>query len=109
MYVFPRTLGGRQSTPDALIPNYFLQLLLGDLEAFPGRMRYIISSACSSQLEVPGIPQSEASKGHPNQMLEPPELTPSNAKEQQFYFKVLLDIGAHHPAPKDGHAQFLKF
>jgi len=64
-------------------------LLLGDAEAFPGQMRYIIPPAVSGS--APGFPPSrmclenlegEAPGRHPNQMLKPPQLTPFDAEEQ---------------------------
>ncbi|MED6274144.1 hypothetical protein CHARACLAT_013499 [Characodon lateralis] len=57
----------------------------------------------------------EASRGQPKQMPEPPQLTPFDVEEQQFYSKLLSnDRGPHpisklvpgHPAEKDHFSRF---
>ena len=81
-----------QRNPDVPVPGHFLQLFRGDPEAFPGQLREIVSPTCPGS--SPGSPPSgtylehltrEASRGHPNQMPEPPYLTPLNGEEQRLY------------------------
>ena len=50
-----------------------------------------VCSRASSQLDVPENLQSAASRRHPNQMPEPPQLTPFIAKEQWLYSEFPLD------------------
>ncbi|KAF7663132.1 hypothetical protein LDENG_00217880 [Lucifuga dentata] len=62
----------------------------------------------SSQLGCPENLQREASRRHHNQMPEPPQLAPFNAKEQRFYFEPLPDVSAPHPIPKGEPSHPLK-
>ncbi|KAF7642704.1 hypothetical protein LDENG_00252660 [Lucifuga dentata] len=58
-----------------------------DTEAFPGQMGYVIPSACSGSPPSQTCPenlQREVFRKHPNQMPEPFQMTPFNAKQQRF-------------------------
>lgn len=64
-------------------------LLLEDLEAVPGHMGYIIPSICFG----PTLgPLKWASRRHPTQVAEPPQLALFSMKEQQFYSDLLPDV-----------------
>uniref|UniRef100_A0A672YAI4 Calcium channel, voltage-dependent, T type, alpha 1H subunit a n=1 Tax=Sphaeramia orbicularis TaxID=375764 RepID=A0A672YAI4_9TELE len=73
----------KQGCPDFPLPRHLLQLFRGDPEAFPGQPRDIVSPTCpgSSPRSPPGgtcpehLPR-EASRRHPKQMPEPPQLAP---------------------------------
>ncbi|KAI3356345.1 hypothetical protein L3Q82_017575, partial [Scortum barcoo] len=79
-------------------PRHFLQLFRVDSEAFPGQPRDIVSPVCPGSSPGPPPPGGtclehlprEASRGHPKQMPEPPQLTPLDVKEQRLYSKLLL-------------------
>jgi len=80
--------------PGFLLPSNTLELL-GDPEAFPGQMRYIIPPAGSGSAPrsppsrtCPEYLEGEAPGRHPNQMPKPPHLTPFDAGEQRLYSKL---------------------
>lgn len=77
---------GKQATPDISLLSTIFQLLLGDAEAFPSQMNYIIPPACSRS--TPGSPTSctcwenfkkEAPRRHSYQMPKPSQLAPFDA------------------------------
>lgn len=74
---------------------------------FPGQMRHIIPPAASGSATesppsclCPENLQREASRRHPNQMPDPPQLAPFEAKEQQLYSELPGDVRAPHPISK---------
>ncbi len=79
----------------------------GDTEAFPGQPGDIVSPACprSSPGPPPGgtrpkhLPE-KASRRHPEQMPEPPQLTPLDVEEQRLYSELLPSEWAPHPISK---------
>ncbi|KAM4543101.1 eukaryotic translation initiation factor 5A-2 isoform 2-T2 [Odontesthes bonariensis] len=100
-----------QRDPDVPVPGHFLQLFWGDPEAFPAQPRNIVSPTCPGSSPEP--PPSgtgpkhltgEAFRRHPNQIPEPPHLTPLDLEEQRFYSEPLPDDQASHPISK-GRAQ----
>ncbi len=97
----------KQRCPDFPLPRHFLQLFRGDTEAFPGQPGDIVSPACprSSPGPPPGGTRPEhlpgkASRRHPEQMPEPPQLTPLDVEEQRLYSELLLSDWASHPISK---------
>ncbi|XP_062311935.1 uncharacterized protein LOC134016604 [Osmerus eperlanus] len=97
----------KQGGPDFPLPGHFHQLFLGDPEAFPGQPRDIVPPACPGSSPGP-LPSGtcpehltrEASRWHPYQMPEPPQLAPLDAEEQRFYSEPLPDDRASHPISK---------
>ena len=84
-------------------PSNTLQLLLGDPEAFPGQKRYIIPPAGSGSASAsppsrtcPENLERQAPGRHPDQMPEPPQLTPFDAEEQRLYSELPPDVWAPH-------------
>lgn len=97
----------KQRCPDFPLPRHFLQLFWGDTEAFPGQPGDIVSPACPRS--SPGPPPSgtcpehlprKASRRHPEQMPEPPQLTPLDVEEQRLYSELLPSDRASHPISK---------
>ncbi|KAL0146834.1 hypothetical protein M9458_057773, partial [Cirrhinus mrigala] len=86
---------------------HFLQLFRRNTEAFPGQPRDIVPPACpgSSPGPPPGgtcpehLPR-EASRRHPEQMPEPPQLASLDVKEQRVYSELLPSDRAPHPISK---------
>ncbi len=85
----------KQRCPDLPLPRHFLQLFRGDTEPFPGQPGDIVSPACprSSPGPPPGGTRLEhlpgkASRRHPEQMPEPPQLTPLDVEEQRLYSEL---------------------
>ena len=73
---------------------------------FPGQMRYIIASAASGSATeslpselCPVNLQREASRRHPNQTPDPPQLAAFEAKEQQLYSELPRDARAQGLSP----------
>ncbi|KAM8748088.1 uncharacterized protein AB9X84_015870 isoform 2-T4 [Acanthopagrus schlegelii] len=85
-----------QGHPDFPLPGHFLQLFREDPKAFPDQLGDIVTPACpgSSSGSPPGgtcqehLPR-EASRGHPKQMPEPPQLAPLDVEEQRSYSELL--------------------
>ncbi len=86
----------KQRCPDFPLPRHFLQLFRGDTEAFPGQPGDIVAPACPSS--SPGPPPGgtrpehlpgKASRRHPEQMPELPQLTPLDVEEQRLYSELL--------------------
>ncbi len=80
----------KQRCPNFPLPRHFLLLLWGDTEAFPGQSGDIIPPACprSSLGSPPGGMRLEhlprkASRRHPEQIPEPPQLAPLDVEEQR--------------------------
>ena len=74
-----------QGAPGPLLPSNVFQFLLGDPEAFPGQLGYVIppvSSGSPTCWTCPENIQGEAPRRHPDQMPEPPQLAPFETKEQ---------------------------
>ncbi|CAG5932572.1 unnamed protein product [Menidia menidia] len=96
-----------QGNPDFPLPGHFGQLLRGDPEAFPGQPGHIVPPAGpgSSSGPSPGgtspehLPR-EATRRHPEQMPEPPQLAPLHVEEQRLYSEPLPDGRASHPISK---------
>ncbi len=91
----------KQRCPD------FLLLLRGYTEPFPGQSGDIIPPACpgSSPGSPPGgtLPEHlprKASKRHPEQMPEPPQLAPLDVEEQWLYSEILPSDRAPHTISK---------
>ncbi|CAM4567741.1 unnamed protein product [Leuciscus chuanchicus] len=83
------------------------ELVRGDTEAFPGQPGDTVSPACPRS--SPGSPPSgtrpehlpgKASRRHPEQMPEPPQLTPLDVEEQRLYSELLQSDRASHPISK---------
>ncbi|MEQ2228679.1 hypothetical protein ILYODFUR_011333 [Ilyodon furcidens] len=73
----------KQRDPDIPLPSRLGQLVRGNPKAFPGQPRDIVPPACPGSSSGP--PHSatcpehltrEASRRHPNQMPDPPQLAP---------------------------------
>uniref|UniRef100_A0A8C9U6H6 TBC1 domain family member 15 n=1 Tax=Scleropages formosus TaxID=113540 RepID=A0A8C9U6H6_SCLFO len=85
-----------QSTPDLPLPAHLLQFLWGNPKAFPGQPGDIVSPTCPGSAPRPPpsgtspehLPR-EASRRHPEQMPEPPQLAPLDAEEQRLYSELL--------------------
>ncbi|GAA6103505.1 uncharacterized protein LOC121641801 [Tachysurus ichikawai] len=97
----------KQGRPDFLLPRHVLQLFRGNTEAFPGQPRDIVPSAYPGS--TPGPPPGwicpehlprEASRRHPEQTQNPPQLTPLNVEEQRLYSELLSSDRAPHPISK---------
>ena len=97
----------QQGNPDCPLPSHFHQLFWGDPKAFPGQPGDVIPPACPGS--APRSPPSrtclkdlprEASRRHPHQMPEPPQLAPLDMKEQRLYSESLPDVRAPHPISK---------
>jgi len=90
IYFLPLIRGGvrqqvQEGNPDIPLPSDTLQLLQRDPEAFPGQKLHIIPPTCPESPPSRTCPenlQTEATRRHPNQMAEPPQLIPFNA---EFY------------------------
>ncbi|MED6250365.1 hypothetical protein ATANTOWER_031063 [Ataeniobius toweri] len=87
----------KQRRPDFPLPR---QLLWCKPKVFPGQLRNIVPPAC------PGPPPGgtclenllgEASRRHPKQMPEPPQLTPLDVEQQRFHSELLKDGRAPNP------------
>ena len=85
-----------QGHPDLPLPGHFLQHFREDPKAFPGQPSNTVTPACpgsSSGSPPSGTCQEhllrEASRGHPKQMPEPPQLAPLDVEEQRLYSKLL--------------------
>ncbi len=97
----------KQRWPDFPLPRHFLLLLRGNTEAFPGQSGDIIPAACPGS--SPESPPSgtcpehlpgEASRRHPEQMPDPPQLAPRDVEEQLLYSELLTSDRAPHPISK---------
>ncbi|MEQ2252927.1 hypothetical protein ILYODFUR_026849, partial [Ilyodon furcidens] len=93
----------KQRDPDFPLPSHLGQLVRGNPKAFPGQPRNIVPPACpgSSSGPLPGgmCPEHltrEASRRHPNQIPEPPQLAPLDMEKQRLYSESLLDDRASH-------------
>ncbi|MEQ2257836.1 hypothetical protein ILYODFUR_038915 [Ilyodon furcidens] len=93
--------------PDFSLPSHLGQLVWGNPKAFPGQSRNIFPPACpgSSSGPPPGgtCPEHltrEASRRHPNQMPESPQLAALNEEKQRLYSESLSDDRASHPISK---------
>ncbi|XP_050960778.1 uncharacterized protein LOC127162047 [Labeo rohita] len=94
----------KQRRPDFPLPRHFLQLFRRNTEAFPGQPRDIIPPACpgSSPGPPPGgtcpehLPR-EASRRHPEQMPEPPQLASLDVKEQRYKIHLSTTSNSHTP------------
>ncbi|KAK0144409.1 hypothetical protein N1851_017229 [Merluccius polli] len=78
-----------QGAPGPLLPSNVFQFLLGDPEAFPGQLGYVILPVylmVSYQLDVPRKP--------------PRGGAPFDAKEQRLYSELPPDVRAPHPISK---------
>ncbi|KAL7836401.1 hypothetical protein AOLI_G00276850 [Acnodon oligacanthus] len=97
----------KQRGPVLPLPRHLLQLVRRDTEAFPRQSRDIIPPTCpGSSLGSPPcrtclehLPR-EASRGHPHQMPEPPQLASLNMEEQRLYSEPLPNPRASHPISK---------
>ena len=96
-----------QGAPGPLLPSNVFQFLLGDPEAFPGQLGYVIPPVSSRSTSwsptswmCPENLQGEAPRRHPDQMPEPPQLAPFDAKEQRLYSELPPDVRAPHPISK---------
>ncbi|MEQ2254086.1 hypothetical protein ILYODFUR_000121 [Ilyodon furcidens] len=81
----------KQRDPDFPLPSHLDQLIQGNPKAFPGQLRNIVPLACpgSSSGPPPGGMclehfTKEASRRHPNQMPEPPQLAPLGMEKQRL-------------------------
>ncbi len=97
----------KQRCPDFPLHRHFLQLFRGDTEAFRGQPGDIVSPACprSSPGPPPGGTRPEhlprkASRRHPVQMPDPPQLTPLDVEEQRLYSELLPSDWASHSISK---------
>uniref|UniRef100_A0A8C6LSA8 Reverse transcriptase domain-containing protein n=1 Tax=Nothobranchius furzeri TaxID=105023 RepID=A0A8C6LSA8_NOTFU len=82
----------KQRGPDFPLPSHLGQLLRGNPKAFHGQVRDIVLPACpgSTFRSPPGWMclenlTREASRRHPDQMPEPPQLAPLDVEEQRVY------------------------
>ncbi len=95
--------------PRLPFPCHISQLWLEDPEAFPGRCRDIISPPGPGSVQGPPPCwmclkhlHREATRRHPYQTTEPPQLAPFNTKEQQLNSEFLMDNWTSHFIPKGG-------
>ncbi|MEQ2297085.1 hypothetical protein AMECASPLE_031119 [Ameca splendens] len=99
----------QQRRPDVPLPRHLLQLLREEPKGLPGQPQDTVPSACpgSSPGPTPGemcpkhLPR-EASRRHPIQMPEPPQLVPLNVEKQRLYYEPLQDGRTPHPISKGG-------
>ena len=103
---YPRS--GCEATGPGEKPRHpSLQLLVGDPEGFPGQKGHIIPPASPGSAlgpppsrTCPENLQREATRRHPNQVPEPPQLTPFDAEEQRLYSELPPDGRAPHSITK---------
>ena len=95
----------KQENPDTPLPGQ--KLFLGETETFPGQPRDINSpvfprSALGSppRWACPKHLPREMFRRHPNQMPEPPQLTPLNMGEKRLYSEPFPDVQTPHPISK---------
>ena len=96
-----------QGHPEFPLGGHFLQLFREDPKAFPGQPSDIVTPACPGSFSgsPPGGACQEhllrdASRGHPIQMPEPPQLASIDVEEQWLYSELLLGDRAPHDISK---------
>ncbi|MEQ2282632.1 hypothetical protein AMECASPLE_002718 [Ameca splendens] len=97
----------KQRSPDFPLRSHLGQLVRGNPSAFSGQPRNIVPPAYpgSSFGPPPGgtCPEHltrEASRRHPDQIPEPPQLAPLDVEKQRLYSESLPDDRAPHPISK---------
>ncbi|MEQ2255054.1 hypothetical protein ILYODFUR_009835 [Ilyodon furcidens] len=93
----------KQRDPDFPLLSLLDQLVQVNTKAFPGQPRDIVPPACPGSFSGPPpggtCPEHltrEASRTHPNQMPEPPQLAPLDVEKQRLYSEPLPDDRASH-------------
>lgn len=89
----------KQGVPHSPLPSHAFQLILGDPEALPGQMGYVVppANSGSNSRSPPSWKcrvnlQRKASRWRPDKIPQPPQLTPFNKKEQQLYSELPLNV-----------------